>query len=100
MSKKDTSVTESVWLCAALVYLGYELCSLSDIDFQTTQFRVQCAALDFEEIKQEYEENRLALSSAKDFVDAFNRIVQIQKSYRRRGESDWSSPDYIAGRIG
>ena len=100
MSKKDTSVTESVWLCAALVYLGYELCSLSDIDFQTTQYRVQCPELDFTDLKTQYEENRLALSSAKDFVNAFNRIVQIQKSYRRRGESGWSNLDYIAGRIG
>ena len=100
MSKRETVTTDSIWLASALTYLGYELASITEIEYGQCQYRVQCAALDFEDIKREYDENRLALSSAKSFVDAFNQIVQIQKGYRRRALSGWSSERFIAGEIG
>ena len=100
MSKRETVTTDSIWLCSCLTYLGYELASITEAEYGSCIYRVQCASLDFEEISREYTEGRLALSSAKDFVDAFNQIVTIQKGYRRRGLTAWSSERYINGEIG
>lgn len=100
MSKRETATTDSIWLCSCLIYLGYPLCSITEAGYGSCIYRVQVAALDFDDIKREYEENRLSLSSAKAFVDSFNQIVTIQKDYRRRGMSGYSSPDYINGAIG
>jgi hypothetical protein len=56
--------------------------------------------MDFKQLEQDYQNNSLPLADAKAFVDAFNQIVTIQKGYRRRGMSGYSSPDYISGAIG
>jgi hypothetical protein len=56
--------------------------------------------MDFKQLEQDYQNNALPLADAKSFVDAFNHVVQIQKSYRKRGMSGWSSPRFQNGEIG
>jgi hypothetical protein len=100
MSRRDTSTTDNIWFASVLVFAGYELCSITEADFGTCLYKVQCPEMDFKQLEQDYQHNSLPLADAKSFVDAFNRIVTIQKDYRRRGMSGYSSPDYISGAIG
>jgi hypothetical protein len=100
LSKRDTSTTDNIWFASVLVFAGYELCSITEADFGTCIYKVQCPEMDFKQLEQDYQNNSLPLADAKAFVDAFNRIVQTQKSYRKRGLTAWSSERYINGEIG
>jgi hypothetical protein len=100
LSRRDTSVTTDIWLCAVCVYAGFELCSITEIGDGKCQYRIQCPQLDFEDLETSYRENSLPLEDAKSFVHAFNTIQKTQKDYRRRGMSGWSSQRFQDGAIG
>jgi hypothetical protein len=100
MSRRDVSTTDDIWFASVLIYGGYELCSITEADFGTCIYKVQCPEMDFKQLEQDYQNNSLPLADAKAFVDAFNQIVTIQKGYRRRGMSGWSSERFISGEIG
>lgn len=100
MSRRDVSTTDDIWFASVLIYSGYELCSITEADFGTCIYKVQCPEMDFKQLEQDYQNNSLPLADAKAFVDAFNRIVQTQKSYRKRGMSGWSSQRFQNGEIG
>src|ERR1700683_640501 len=100
MSRRDVSTTDDSWFASVLLFVGYELCSITEQDGRQCTYKIQCPQLDFEELESQYRNNELPLADAKSFVDAFNRIVQTQKDYRRRGMSGWSSERFISGEIG
>ena len=100
MSKRDTSTTDDIWFASVLVFAGYELCSITELDGGKCSYRIQCPQLDFEELETSYRNNNLPLGDAKSFVDAFNILTRHQKDYRRRGMSGWSSQRFQNGEIG
>jgi hypothetical protein len=100
MSRRDVSTTDDIWFASVLIYSGYELCSITEADFGTCIYKVQCPEMDFKQLEQDYQNNSLPLADARAFVDAFNRIVQTQESYRKRRMSGWSSQRFQDGEIG
>jgi hypothetical protein len=100
MSKRDTSTTQSIWFASVLVFLGYELCCITEHD-GFCEYKIQCSSLDFIQLESDYSSlEGLPLSNAKAFVSAFNQITHIQKAYRRRGETQYASPRWQRGEIG
>jgi hypothetical protein len=96
----NISTTTDIWLCAVLVYLGYRLCEIADLDGKSTNYVVACPRFDFEILEADYRAGHCPLSDAKAFVSAFNHIIKLQKEMRRRGEQHWNSPEWIAEKVG
>ena len=99
MSKRDTSTTTDIWFASVLLYLGYELCSITEGDRKPV-YTIQCPSLDFEDLDTSYRNGALPLTDAKAFVNAFHSLTARQKEYRRRGEQGWTNPRWIEGTIG
>jgi hypothetical protein len=100
MSRRDVSTTDDIWFASVLIYSGYELCSITEQDGRQCTYKIQCPQLDFEELESQYRNNELPLADAKSFVNAFNTISQLQKDYRRRGNTQWTNPRWVSGEIG
>jgi hypothetical protein len=100
MSRRDVSTTDDIWFASVLLFVGYELCSITEQDGRQCTYKIQCPQLDFEELESQYRNNELPLSDAKSFVNAFNTISQLQKDYRRRGNTQWTNPRWVSGEIG
>lgn len=94
--------TQNIWIAAAICYLyGREsVVQIEDLDNRTTEYGLAAPSEDIKIVLEEYDEDRLALSSAKAFVSSFNHVIGRQKEMRRHGETHWTSPEWIAGKIG
>jgi hypothetical protein len=92
--------TENVWLAAALQYMGYGLCEFEILDPVRTLWLFAVPSEDAKLIVEEYDAGKLILSDTKSFVAAFHTLAKKQKDLKRRGERHWSSPEYVAGRVG
>jgi hypothetical protein len=104
---KELWQTQDVFLAACFIYLyGKEvLAQIKDIDISSSNRRLTSYSLavpseDARILVEEYHGNRLALSSAKDFVAAFNSVTQQHKGMRQRGESSWCSEAWQRGEVG
>ncbi len=100
MSKRDTVTVNCIWRASVLLYLGYELCSITEGEDRKPVYTIQCPAFDYEDINASYTNGTLALADAKQFVQSFNNLTARQKEYRRRGEQGWTNPRWIEGTIG
>ena len=100
MSSRDTARLHDVWFCAVLVFAGYEVCSIEEIDKGKYEYIVACPQLDYDDLMQQYlSEEGLPLSSAKAFVAAFNSVVNLQKKIRGTGRT-WVADRWVSGKIG
>lgn len=97
-----TSSTYNLWHAAACLYAyGTEaLIGLDDEGGVRCNHLLNVPELDLQEITREYLEGRLALQSAKHFVDAFHHIRNSQGAMRKRGESTWRADLWIRGEVG
>jgi hypothetical protein len=106
MSVKKLFETQSVWEAAVLVYLYGSECLAIIRDEETesrkrvTTYSIAVPSEDVKIVLEDYLDGRLVLSDAQSFVGAFNSITQRQNAMRRRGESQYCSPEWINGKIG
>jgi hypothetical protein len=96
--------TTDVWVASVFVYLYSWDCLGSIRDEETdnrrrvTTYGLSVPSEDAKIVVEEYRTNRLALSSAKSFVEAFNCITGQQKKMRFRRETCWNSPRWVEGK--
>jgi hypothetical protein len=103
---RNLFVTTDIWVASCLVYLYGKEClariqdeELGNRRYRTT-YNLAVPSEDAQIVVGEYERSEFALSSAKHFVGAYQSITARQNAMRRRGENDWCSPDWIAGKVG
>ena len=98
--------TNDIWIATAICYAwGTEaLAKITDTELdnrrRATIYSLAVAAEEAETIHRDYTEGQLGLTDARSFVGAFNSISQRQKAMRLRGDIEWCSPDWVAGRVG
>jgi hypothetical protein len=106
MTKRLTETT-NVWFAALLVYL-YGIESLATIRDEQGEYRkilttygLACPEEDVKILNEEYsrESDNLVIKP-RPFVAAFNAITRIQNDMRRRRDVEWTSPDWISGKVG
>jgi hypothetical protein len=64
---------------------------------RTTTYGISVPSEDAKIVVDDYSSGKLTLASAKDFVGAFNKVTQRQKSMRVKGETSWHSSRWIRG---
>jgi len=107
MAVKELFETNDIWFAACLVFTyGKEsLAKITDTEISDSRRRLTTYALavpseDVKILREEYDTDQLALSSAKSFVGAYNSIIHRQRKMRERDETAWCSQDWVLGKVG
>jgi hypothetical protein len=103
----DGYIADDLWFAAAMMYVFGEE-SLTKIEVaQPDEFHHHCRevklhldipSLDAGEYYEEFKAGALAISDLKSFVRTYTWITRILRDMRRKAESVWVSPAWIAGR--
>jgi hypothetical protein len=99
--------TTNVWFAAVCVYL-YGIDSLATIRDEPGEYRktlttygLAVPSEDARILEDEYSQELDSLViKPRPFVAAFNAITRIQNDMRRRRDAEWTSPDWISGKVG
>lgn len=98
--KTDGYTVRDIWLASVFSYLGYELAACHQIENSNRwTFTYVCPSEDGKVIESDYENQVLALASAKAFVNSFNILAKFQKDLKTKGEIEWVGDAWISGRV-
>jgi hypothetical protein len=81
-----------IWIASVIAYAGSELVRVTLLDEKMTEWVFLAESEDVRIMTEDYFAGNLALSDARSFVFAFNRLAQQQKEMRRSGVTLWEAP--------
>jgi|SRR5229473_4544219 len=101
----DGFTTQDLAFCVAMMYtFGDEaLTKIEPAEDSNSRRRAQkfvldIPSLDAAEYFKEFHAGTFGISNLLAYIKTYNNVIQILKEMHKRGETEWSSPSWIAGR--
>lgn len=96
--------THDIWFCAAIQY-AYDESVLVRIETQAgnfgrdvQNFYLSIDAQDAATLQKTFQDGEFAISDLKSFVRTYSFLTRRLREMKKRGETSWVSPGWIAGR--